>query len=108
MRRSELAIPLAPMAYAHDEHHKHAVVDRVDHAVVAHANAVQILRPLELFHAGRSGGRGERINRSGDPALHRPIECREVLQRRRANFDAVGQSETERRLGFRPCDVLAL
>jgi len=61
------------MPYLDDQDHKLGVSNRVEDAVVTHADAPNVLLALKFLCPWRIGVLGERINTNGDPPLDRAI-----------------------------------
>src|SRR5262249_17943780 len=83
------AIDLTSVPDPQDEHNQLVVLDLVDHAVITHADAIEILFPLELDRAP-----GPRVDRAffvmlDDPILSRSGKFFGLPNGRRRDLDAV-------------------
>ncbi len=84
-----IPIDLASMPDAKDEHNQLGIPDCVNHPIIAHADAIKIVLPLELNRASRSRFRGERSNTPADTVSLILREFSKYLERRIKDLDAI-------------------
>src|SRR5262249_4169093 len=73
-----VSINLAAMSDAQDQHDQHVVLDCIDDSIVTHADAVEVVLPLELDRAVGSWIGGEPVNALSDAFLHARREAFEL------------------------------
>lgn len=66
---AQLPVHLPPVPDAQNQHQEHVVLNGVDDAVVARADAIESLLAAELLDTRRSGTAGERLDPGVDPLL---------------------------------------
>jgi hypothetical protein len=99
------------MTDLHHDDHEPAALDRVDHAVVAHAKPIETFHSLKLSCARRSRILSKRINPVGDTALNILRQGRQLALGRRQNLDGVAHRqvlESEAGLDALPGNALAV
>jgi hypothetical protein len=62
------------MSDAKDKHDQLFIMDPVDDPVLAHANPIEVVLPLELDRASGSWTYGKFVDPRGDPPLNAPRE----------------------------------
>jgi hypothetical protein len=82
-------IDLTSVPYSQDEHDQLLVPDRVDHPVITHADAIEVVFPLELDRAPRPWLDGEFFDMPDDPSSHGRGKFPELPNGRRRDLDVV-------------------
>jgi antitoxin (DNA-binding transcriptional repressor) of toxin-antitoxin stability system len=84
-----VTIDLTSVPYSQDEHDQLLVSDPVDHAVIAHADAIEVVLPLELDRTSGPRFDGKVFDMSDDPFSHGRGKFPELPNGRRRDLDAV-------------------
>ncbi len=102
-----LAVDVAPMADPDDQDDEAVILDRVQDAVLADADAPDVIGAAELHGSCARIGR-EGVNPSTDAALNRAIELRQRLRGGGQELDGVHASKRQPSLELLPADPVAV